>query len=370
MSSNPFRQATKARAKLRLALIGPSGSGKTYTALTLAQRLAAGGSVAVLDTERGSASLYADLFRFDVLELTSFHPRQYIDAIQAAAEAGYAVVVIDSLSHAWMGKDGALQLVDDAQARQTTRNSYTAWREVTPLHNALVDALVSAPIHVIATLRSKTEYVQEKDDRGKTVIRKVGLAPVQRDGLEYEFTVVAEMDQDNTLIVSKSRIPQIAAAVIRKPDANLADTLLTWLDAGSEPPAPQPSRIDQPPPMLQHQAIAAIAQAVGGHADRRGDLYQPDGDEPPDSIDDVRERTAFWTEAKRPYQDVHRIFGLSEQKGALKDFLEAEGKGWRWAKRELARLDALVQRRDAEQPALDGMPAAERERPEAAAGAH
>ena len=346
MSNNPFKQATKARAKLRLALIGPSGSGKTYTALTLAHRLAGDGRVAVLDTERGSASLYADLFRFDVLELESFHPKQYIDAIQAAADASYAVVVIDSLSHAWMGKDGALQLVDDAQARQTTRNSYTAWREVTPLHNALVDALVSAPIHVIATLRSKTEYVQEKDDRGKTVIRKVGLAPVQRDGLEYEFTVVAEMDQDNTLIVSKSRIPQIAAAVIRKPDAALADTLLTWLDAGSEPPKPPPSRIEQPPPMTQQAAIQAMVAGV--NAEKR----------------DLDQFTAYAEARSLTMREACARLGIPNTPRGLREALKEIG------------LDALQDRLDASvdadaaQPALEGMPAVERERPEAAAGAH
>ena len=100
------------------------------------------------------------------------HPQRYIAAIGEAAAAGYDVLIIDSLSHAWMGKDGALELVDKAAKRNPAGNAFAAWRDVTPLHNQLVDALLAAPLHLIVTLRSKMEYVQEKDERGKTVIRK------------------------------------------------------------------------------------------------------------------------------------------------------------------------------------------------------
>jgi hypothetical protein len=228
-----FSKATKKSARLRLALIGAAGSGKTYTAITVACAL--GGRVAVIDTERGSASKYADLFDFDVLEMDNFHPQNYAEAIQAAGRAGYGVVVIDSLSHAWVGKGGALEIHDAAVDRQKgNKNQFTAWREVTPHHNAMVEAIVQAPLHVIATMRAKTEYVQEKDERtGKTVVRKVGLAPVQRDGLEYEFDVVGDIDQDHTLVVSKSRCPKLADAAIRRPGKEFAETLKSWLTMGS-----------------------------------------------------------------------------------------------------------------------------------------
>jgi len=110
-----FQKATKRQSKMRLALIGPSGSGKTYTALTLATALSK--NIAVIDTERGSASLYSDKFDFDVLELHTFNPQHYIDSIEAAAKAGYTVVVIDSLSHAWEGEGGALEMVDNITAK-------------------------------------------------------------------------------------------------------------------------------------------------------------------------------------------------------------------------------------------------------------
>lgn len=229
--TNMFRKATKKQSKLRLALIGLSGGGKTYTSLLLASKLA--DKVAVIDTERGSASKYSDIFDFDVLELDSFSPDSYIQGIRAAQQAGYEALVIDSLSHAWTGKGGVLEMHDKATMRSTSRNSYVAWRDVTPKHNELVDAILQANMHVFVTMRAKTEYVQEKDERtGKTAVRKVGLAPVQRDGLEYEFDVVADMDQDNNMVVSKTRCSALNGEVIKKPGEDVAMTLKQWLSDG------------------------------------------------------------------------------------------------------------------------------------------
>lgn len=232
----PFVKAVKAQSFLRLGLSGPAGSGKTYTALSVATSLADGKSVAVIDTERGSASKYSDLFDFDVLELETFHPQKYVEAIHEAVAAGYGVVVIDSLSHAWNGKGGILEIV------QRKGNSFQAWGEVKPIEAALIEAVTGAKIHVIATMRSKTEYVVEKDERtGKSAPRKVGTAPIQRDGLEYEFDVFGELDQENTLMVQKSRCPALAGSVIVKPGRPLAETLRTWLSGAPAPtPAPAP----------------------------------------------------------------------------------------------------------------------------------
>ena len=207
-----FRKAVKFGAKLRLAVCGPSGSGKTYTLLKLATEL--GGPIAVVDTERGSASKYADIFEFDVLELDSYDPRRLVEMIDAAAKSGYRVLCIDSLSHFWMGKDGELDLVDRIARRSQSNNSFAAWKQVTPLHNELVDRIIGAPLHVLVSLRAKTEWVLERDEKtGKTAPRKVGLAPVMRDGIEYEFDVCGEMDQENTLIITKSRCPKLTGGV-------------------------------------------------------------------------------------------------------------------------------------------------------------
>ena len=186
-----FTRATKDAAKLRLALIGPSGSGKTFTALSIAQHL--GDRVALIDTEHGSASKYADLFRFDTAKITSFDPINYINYIEGSSGAdgsiSYDVLIIDSLSHAWKGKDGVLQQVD-AAAKRNHGNSFGAWRDVTPKHNDLIDAMLRCPCHLIVTMRAKTKYAMEeveRDGRKKTVVRKLGMEAIQREGLEYEF---------------------------------------------------------------------------------------------------------------------------------------------------------------------------------------
>lgn len=276
-----FVKATKTQARLRLALIGPSGSGKTFSALSIASGLAPGGRIALLDTERASASKYAGEFSFDTAELETFHPAKYVEAIQQAEKAGYEVLIIDSLSHAWMGKDGALEQVDKVAARSRTGNSFGAWREVTPMHHALVDAILRSRCHVIATMRAKTEWVLETNDKGKQTPRKVGLAPVQRDGLEYEFDVVGDLDA-TTLCITKTRCRALHQAVLKEPGAPLGEQLRAWLTdgapamtppsvvapapapgvAGVTPPAPQPVAPGTPSRLEQVEIAINEAQTV------------------------------------------------------------------------------------------------------------
>ena len=229
-----FEPATKEQVKARIAIVGPTGSGKTYTGLLLATHL--GDNVAVVDTENGSASRYADEFTFQRLNLTQHDPRLYVEAIRAAEAAGFDALVIDSLSHAWAGRGGALDMASDASVRYNN-NRWAAWRDVTPHHNALVDALVQCQCHLIVTMRAKTEWVVEEED-GKSRPRKIGLAPVQRDGLEYEMDIVGDMDQNHHFIVSKTRCRALDNAVIHEPGADLAQTILDWLNDGTPEPEP------------------------------------------------------------------------------------------------------------------------------------
>jgi len=263
---NRFRKATREQLKLRMALVGPTGSGKTYTGLAVAAGL--GGRTAVIDSENRSASRYADRFDFDVVELGDFEPQNYIDLIREA-EREYDNLLIDSLSHAWMGKGGVLEMVDKAGAR-AQGNNFAGWRTVTPKHNELVDALIRCRCHLIVTMRAKTEYVIEEDGRGKKVPRKIGMQPVQRDGLEYEFDIVGDMDCENRLVVSKTRWSEIAGAVIDRPGKTLGERLRSWLDAGVPAGPPQPStngvrgKIDSetppttPPPPLKSKEFEAF----------------------------------------------------------------------------------------------------------------
>jgi hypothetical protein len=238
---NGFVKAEKRQAKLRLALIGPSKSGKTFTALAIAMELAQGGKVCLIDTERKSSCLYADEkhdkgtrpFDFDVKLLETFNPLVYVDAIHEAEQAGYSVIIVDSLSHAWAGKDGALEMHNEETIKSKSKNSYMAWRNVTPSHNAMIDAIIGCKTHIICTMRSKVEYVQEKDEvTNKTVVRKVGMQPIQREGMDYEFTITGDLDQEHNLVISGTRCRVLDGKVFNKAGKDVSDILLNWLNSG------------------------------------------------------------------------------------------------------------------------------------------
>jgi energy-coupling factor transporter ATP-binding protein EcfA2 len=249
MAAIEFEDATKKSAKARIALAGPSGSGKTWTGLLLGCYLAAaeGGQLAVIDTERKSAAKYAgeNGWRFKHASPQTFAPESLIEALGVAAGGGYPAVLIDSWSHYWMGVDGMLEQVDRRTAASRSNSSYSSgWKDMAPIERRMVDAIVSYPGHVIATLRVKTEYVIEKDERGKSKPVKVGMKPQQREGLEYEFDLVGDLDSENTLTVSKTRIPMLNGAVIAKPGEELAVTIRDWLADGEEVAGPLSYRTD------------------------------------------------------------------------------------------------------------------------------
>jgi hypothetical protein len=199
-----IRKAERKKAKLRLALIGPTGSGKTYSALQLAFGL--GSKTGLIDTENGSGDLYANVGDYDIISLAPpYTVSSYREAIRAFEEAGYDTIIIDSLSHAWAGEGGLLDKSGQLEKSGKVKNSFAAWREITPEHNKLVEEMLGSPCHIIATMRVKTEYVMEPDARGKMVPRKVGLAPVQRDGIEYDFTVCIDINDSHVASASKDR---------------------------------------------------------------------------------------------------------------------------------------------------------------------
>ena len=235
-----FAPAVKTESKLRMAIAGPSGSGKTYTALAVAAELVPGGKVAVIDTEHGSAAKYADLFKFDVAHAAPpYHPDGLIKLVTYAANNGYDVIIVDSTTHYWSGAGGVLDLKDDAERRMRNPNSYTAWKDVTPIHQRMVDALISVPAHVIVTMRSKQEYVLVEKN-GKQVPQKMGMAPIQRDGFEYEFDVMMDMDVKNVGHVTKTRCPALTDRDFVKPGADMAAILREWLTGAAPSQAPAP----------------------------------------------------------------------------------------------------------------------------------
>ena len=236
-----FRKAERRKTKLRLGITGPAGAGKTYGALLIAFGL--GGKIAMIDTENGSGDFYSELGEYDIANISApYDVRKYLAAIHEAEEAEYDVIIIDSLSHAWAG-DGGLLDMQGRIADSGRANSYTAWRQVTPLHNKLIEAMLTSSAHIIATMRSKTDYAQDKDDKGKTVIRKVGLAPVQRDGVEYEFGTVFDLGFNHLARVSKDRTSLFdGQSFIITPE--VGQKLKVWLDTGSDFPTQLKSEPD------------------------------------------------------------------------------------------------------------------------------
>lgn len=253
-----FQKAVKQKAKLRIALAGVSGAGKTYSALMMAKSL--GGRVALIDSERSSALLYADNFEFDHLDLSDHGIDRYKAAIREAKD--YDVLVIDSLSHEWAGRGGALEEVD---RKKGAGNSFAAWNGVSQKHAGLLDDILMHPGHVIVTMRKKSAFVLETVN-GKQVPRKVGMEVVQREGIEFEFTVLLSLERDGAVLIEKSRCSALEEmGALRREDLTKAgDTLREWLSTGAEPPrAPGYDEVEREKGLLK----AAIETAT-----TRGDL--------------------------------------------------------------------------------------------------
>ena len=242
-----MRKAQRRKAKLRLGLSGPAGSGKTMGALLVAYGITGDWEkICLIDTENGSGDLYAnysqegvEIGEYNIIPIAApYAPDKYNTAIKECEAAGMECIIIDSLSHAWSGEGGLLD--KKGQIEKKTGNGWTAWRDISPMHNRLVESILSSQCHVIATLRAKMEHVQEKNDKGKTIIRKVGMSPIQRDGMEYEFTTFIDIDQDHQCTSSKDRTSIVDGKMFAL-NVDMGRKFKEWLDTGIEVPMAQKS---------------------------------------------------------------------------------------------------------------------------------
>lgn len=256
-----FKKATKAQAKLRAAFFGPSGAGKTFTSLRAATGLAGGGTIAVIDTERGSASKYSDRFEFDVLELEDKSVQGYVDAIRMAGAAGYSVLVIDSLSHAW---ETLCEEVEKLAKAKYRGNTWSAWSEGTPLQRKLISAILDFPGHIIVTMRSKTEWTTVEDKSGRKAPQRVGLSPQQGKSIEYEFDLLLELTAEHIGTVIKDRTGKFQDRLIDKPGEDFGRELAAWL-ADGVPADPRPEPVAAKPDASV--VIARAEKAIAGAAD-------------------------------------------------------------------------------------------------------
>ena len=234
------RKAQKHSVKLKMAIQGPSGSGKTEGALALAKNFIPAGKVLVVDTENDSASLYADRYEFDTISLSApYTSDRYKKAMQVAVDGGYDVLIVDSLTQQWDGQGGILRRKEEKD--RNGGNSFTNWASFTPEHTAFVEFIKQLPVHTICTMRSKQAYVLEKNDRGKETPRKVGLEAVQREGLEYELTLVFEVGMGHRATCSKNRTTLFQGDdAIDLTSPEVATQLRDWLANGVTPAEAEP----------------------------------------------------------------------------------------------------------------------------------
>ncbi len=239
------RRAVKSRVKLKLALDGPSGTGKTKGALALATFIAQQMAVARgkpdswkilgIDTENESMALYADEYVFDHIPFRApFTSDRYKLAMQNGIIGGYDVVVVDSLSHQWEGSGSVRARKDalDMSGAKGASNQFSNWGKFSAEHTEFIEYLKSLDVHTICTMRSKMEYVLEEVD-GKKVPRKVGLAPIQREGVDYEFSLVFDIGADHLANASKDRTSIFAGkGPVDLLEPGTARKIWDWLNSG------------------------------------------------------------------------------------------------------------------------------------------
>lgn len=230
--------AERRQAKLRLAIEGSSGSGKTMGSIRVARGLVGEeGKILLVDSERGSGELYANITPFDVVTLEPpYLTEDYIEAIHYAEDNGYGVVILDSISHQWAGDGGMLEQADKLRAKGG--NQFTCWAKLTPLYKQFIDTMLRSKIHVIATMRTKQDWVLSADEKGKQRPEKLGLAPIQRDGIDYEFTTVFDVAKDHTCSTSKDRTGLFDGQIFSL-DEEVGKLLDVWLNDGTPDSAPK-----------------------------------------------------------------------------------------------------------------------------------
>lgn len=199
-----LQKATRKKSKLRLNISGPSGSGKTFSALLMAKGLIGDWEkIAVIDTENGSASLYDHLGPFQTIDLQApFSPERYVEAIDACIKGGMECIILDSSSHEWSGPGGCIDINEKLAQSKFKGNTWSAWSQTTPRHDAFVQKVLQCSVHIITCTRSKMETVMTDDKK----VKKLGMKDIQREGWEYELTVSLNLDRDtHTATASKDR---------------------------------------------------------------------------------------------------------------------------------------------------------------------
>jgi AAA domain len=305
--SYPFKtvDATRDDILIRAGLCGPAGSGKTYSALlmgTMLVELLGFDNVWLIDSENRSSLKYAYSektgrgFHFKVVFLPpdNYSPTMYMDALEHCESQGARLIIIDSLSHAWNGTNGVLEQVDQFTKRSRSKNAFTeGWREMSPVQNKLIQRILSSPAHILLTLRAKVDWVVGDNEQGKKAPTKVGMAPIQREGVDYEPDLMFDLSvPENRATVSKTRCDRIGPGeVFDKPGFELSLRLAEWVHD------------EDLPRNLDAATERAIARGV--HAAARGEQGRRE-------YVAVRDQLAAWCRAWSWASGVHRAAPIDE----------------------------------------------------------
>ena len=266
MTDAKFVKAVKGKKPLRLILGGPSGSGKSYTALEFAKYLAlrTGKPTAAIDTEHGRLSLYADKYKFDVLEVEPpFHPNRMVELIHLAEEGGYGQIIIDSSTHFYSGSGGLLELVNDAAKTRFGGNQYAGWAAGTPIQNNMIDTIIRTPLHVIFTIRAKQDYL-ETEKNGKRVYEKAGMELVQRNDTEFDFDIAMMMDMDNNGLITKGVIGLPPGTYFKHPAKEALEAIMDSIEKDSTDVSGKEHPVYKSAEEVLKEKKAAIVELVKG----------------------------------------------------------------------------------------------------------
>jgi hypothetical protein len=235
-----MEDAAREMAYIKVMISSPAGGGKTLGALLMARGLCdSWGQVCIIDTENKSGALYVGsvvdgvkIGQYKTITLQApYTVARYIQCMEMAEKAGIKVIVIDSLTHAWTADGGLLDLHTKITAASRSGNSYTAWKDVTPLHAKLIEKIQTCSMHVILTARSKMEHTLEKTDKG-TAPKKVGMGIIFRDGIEYEVSIAFEIDQASHVAqVTKDRTMVFADTPYLTLSEDTGRQIRTWLES-------------------------------------------------------------------------------------------------------------------------------------------
>jgi len=300
-----FKKASREKIWVKVLMAGSSGAGKSYTALRVAKGMAkkAGGKVAAIDTENGRIRYYANEFDFDDMQLESpYSPEKYIEAIEDAVDEGYSVLILDSISHEW-------EFCLDVHSKMPG-NSYTNWSKVTPRHDKFMEKILQAPIHVIATARGKDEYVLEEKN-GKQVPKKVGLGYKQRDGVEYNYTVTFNIDQQSHVATStkdNTHIFEERYDILTEKDGV---ALYEWANSGDTKVLPLKTEVEEKQPEKEKVVVETKPVVKPTQEEEPAETEEPDFDDEPTALDVQKKITTL---AKTFEASVKKEFGAKVKK--------------------------------------------------------